>query len=82
VKLENSCLVFGNWFGIMEMATERMVKSIKHVPKTAKELNNIISAIFFCRPLSPLLDEICLEAKAVSWRTSELKFHLLNFKPT
>jgi hypothetical protein len=33
----NFCLlVFGNWFGITEMATDRKVKSTKNVPKPPK----------------------------------------------
>jgi hypothetical protein len=42
VNLESCLLVFGNWFGITEMATERKVKSTKNVPKakTVKELRD------------------------------------------
>jgi hypothetical protein len=38
VNLESCLLVFGNWFGITEMTTDRKVKSRKKYTKTAKEL--------------------------------------------
>jgi hypothetical protein len=39
VNLESCLLVFGNWFGITEMATDRKVK-YKKCTKTAKELSS------------------------------------------
>jgi hypothetical protein len=35
-NLESCLLVFGNWFGITEMATDRKVESTKNVPKPPK----------------------------------------------
>jgi hypothetical protein len=37
VNLESCLLIFGNWFGITEMATDKKVKSTKNVPKPPKE---------------------------------------------
>jgi hypothetical protein len=44
-KLESCFLVFVNWVKITEMATDRIVKNTKIVPKTAKELKNVFKVV-------------------------------------